>query len=1639
MGSSRAFQLPCVLKQILLSVCLLAVGLPAWGQTPAVTLVPTVDLIGGNGADNPTGSGEIGDNGPARLATIPQPIDAVADRAGNIYVAGFDNRIRRIDRNGTITTFAGTGTPGFAGDGGPATAAELYSPSSLCFDSNGNLYVADTGNDRIRKIDITGTITSVPAGTLHFPEFMTFDNAGNLYISDTFNYRIQKVTPSGAISTIAGTGVDGSSGDNGPATSAELHLPTGLAVDGSGDVLIADSENGVVRKITATDGIIRQYAGTFGSTGISRGDGGPALSATLFQPSKLILDSLGNLLIADGTMIRKVTALTSIIDSVPGIVPGIPGGPGPAPKAMFNGAFGIGLGPGGNISVAEFNTNLIKRIDFTPLPFPATQVRSASPPPVEYVYIQFNQDVTLNGVTVPVSQGNFQEFNITALSGCTVGGSVTAGTVCGINVTFTPGYPGYRAVPLVVNTSAGKFGFGLTGIGIAPLANFFPGLITTIAGLGPDHGGYNGDNQPAINAELSNVGGGAFDSSGNFYIPDNGNYRIRKIDTNGIITTFAGDGTSGHSGDNGPATAAQFQLSDYVTTDAAGSVYFTEYDADPPYTGYVRKVDPNGIITTVAGGGTSTADYVSATTAMLSSPEGVAVDDAGNLYFNDYQTGRIRKIDSNGIITTIVGTGTPGYSGDGGPATQAQIQAQGFSFAPDGTFYIGDFGNNRVRKVVAATGIITTIAGTGTNGYTGDGGPATSAEISFPTYAAVDPAGNLYITQLNGDNFSAVIRRVGLDGNINTIVGNGTPDYVGDGGPATQAGIYAAFGFAFDSLGNLYVSDDFNFAVREISVNSPPLAFSPTDIGQTSSTSQSSALWNIGNADLTITNQSLTPNFGRDSTGSCYGISTLSIGNNCTLALTFQPQQTGALSGSVTITDDSLNLPGSTQQISLTGTGLPAPTTTDLVISTDDTITFGTPVKLTATVSYGSSITTLPTGRITFFDNGAPLGTVAVPGATPGQASLNVPAFAIGTHSLTASYLGDTNFNASAMSAATPLTVTVASVDLLLTSNDNPSIYGQIVTLTASEAAATATGTVQFFEGATLLGAGTLSSGTAHLSISTLAAGTHRIVARYGGDASHSAASSDVLDQQVDPAPLLVTATSAARVYGTPNPAFTSTITGFVGSDTQASSVTGTPTIISSATAFSNVGSYTIQPTAGSLAAANYMFGFANGSLTVTQATPGVSGTAPATVSSSQNPSSWGQPVQLSAQLPPNATGTVSFYNGATLIGMAPVVAETAVITTSALTITSHPITAVYSGDGNYIGATSAALNQVVSKAVLTVTANNQQRVYGAPNPPLTSTFTGFVNGDTSATITGTPNLSTTATISSARGSYPITVALGTLASTNYSFSFVNGTMLVRQATPIVTLTTSASPVSTGLPIIFTATITASATGTVAFHDGATVLGTVPITSGIATLTISTLAIGTHTITASYSGDVNFTAATSTAITQVVTLAPDFAIASTTGPQLVPPGATASYAIVLSSVNASFTSPVTMAATNLPPGATFSFTPPAVMPATISPGVAPPGASTTLAISVPPQRATLHRSNLDPPLLALLLLPFTFFKRYGTQRLVMWVLIASTAFTVLTGCGAGGYFSQTQRTYTITVTGASGNLSHSTTVILSVE
>ncbi len=561
-----------------------AMCLPAGAQ---MQVVSTIDTFAGNGT-----AGYSGDGGPATSAEVHQTEGVATDSAGNVYIADWTNNVIRKVAVGTnvITTVAGNGTAGYSGDGGAATSASLRGPTGIAIDNAGNLYIADQANNRIRKVAAaTGVITTVAgngtqgfsgdggaatSAAMYSPTDLTLDSAGNLYISDNANNRIRKVAiATGVITTVAGNGTAGFAGDGAAATSAELDSPAGLAFDNTGNLYIADVLNSRIRKVAAGTGVITTYAGN-GTAGFT-GDGGAATSAELNTPARVVLDSAGNLYIADqsNNRIRKVSA--GIITTVAGNgTAGYTGDGGPATSAEFNAPIGIAVDKLSSLYISDFHNNVIRRLAIRNSNFPTTTIGTSSA--VQNILLQTTTAETITSITIPQSQGGKQEYSIGTITGCTIGASNPAGTICKIPITFTPAYPGERWVPLQVVTSTGNINFGLTGIGQGHWWRSRRGSSLRWRAMGQVVMRGMVERPPAL--QYSAMYRQTFDSAGNMYIADYGNHRVRKVAAGtGIITTVAGTGTAGYSGDGGAAVNAGLYNPQGVAVDSAGNLYIADF------------------------------------------------------------------------------------------------------------------------------------------------------------------------------------------------------------------------------------------------------------------------------------------------------------------------------------------------------------------------------------------------------------------------------------------------------------------------------------------------------------------------------------------------------------------------------------------------------------------------------------------------------------------------------------------------------------------------------------------------------------------------------------------------------------------------------------------------------------------------------------------------------------------------------------------------------------------------------------------------------------------------------------------------------------------------------------------------------
>jgi sugar lactone lactonase YvrE len=1391
------------------------------------------------------------------------PYGVAVDAKGDVFVAdNGDKSVKEVVAvNGQVSSTSTTVTikSGFSNVNGVAV------------DASGDVFVTDGAAVKeivavAGQVSLSSSVVLVGSG-FAAPYGLAVDASGDVFVADHDGHAVKEIVAVGGSVSSTSTVKTVGSGFTGPEA---------VAVDASGDVYVADTDFSTISEIAAVGGLV---SSTSTVNMINNGFG---------RPDGLALDAAGDLFVTDANIHASIREIVAVGGQV-----------SPASKMVqlggeFTAPAGVALSARGNIFVADSSGDAVYEIQYPSANFGQIKVGSTSS---TYTFpFAFNSNVTLGGVAVLTQGASGKDFQTASGGTCKAQSYSSDGDSCTVNVTFNPLAPGLRRGAIVLydnNTPANPLiTVNIYGIGVAPTLDFPPGFEYWFAGLFIPHygpkAGFSGDGGPALSAEIDQPFGVAFDGAGNLYFGDKWNFRVRKVDTNGIITTVAGNGTQGYSGDGGPATSASLYYPRGVAVDGAGNLYILDASQTDDAISNIRKVDTNGNITTIAGGGLFSYGYngdnIPASQALLNSPLKIMIDGAGNIYIVDYFNQRIRKIDTNGIITTVAGNGTLGYSGDGHQATSAELDyPESMAMDVAGDLFIADTGNYVVRKV-DTNGIITTFAGNGTFSSSGDGGPAISAGM-VPESLAVDAAGNLWEGQ------GKRVRKIDTSGIITATVGNGIYTDAPDGTVATQGGVNTPEDLAFDDLGNLYIADTVSNKITKIDIVDPPsLAFLNTNVGS-SSAAQDVTVENRGNATLTFNNAIPNGDFtllGPHTT--CITVDpNLSVDGTCIFGIEFAPLTGGPQSGGIVVTDNAFYGNPATQTILISGTGIggPAtPTVTTAAISAITQTTAFTGGNVTADggatvtargVCWGTSPNpTFPDSCTSDFSGTGAFNSL-ITGLTPGT-QYHVRAYA--TNSIGTAYGSDLTFNT--LSAATP------------TIN-----WGPLAAITYGSA----------------LGSGDLSATATYSSTNISADGTFAYtIGSVGGTAATAST-------------ILPGGSNQLCVQWTPS------------------------------------SSYTSQYTTASEC-------------------------LPITVNAASTAISWSP---ASPIIYPATLGSGQF-NASVSAGSTNVVE--------------------YGSFVYYVGAVGGTVAN--SSTVLPVGNNQQLCVLWTPSSFYTADYSSSQDCATVSVISTQPTTTT-------------------LAANN-------------------------NPVFLSNSVTFTATITPTTgsivpTGSVTFYDGSTAIGTGTLSSSgtgasaTARLTTTSLAAGSHAITAGYPGDSNNQASNSAAVNEVVV---DFTITSTGSTSAtIEPGLAASFIFTVSPVAPATTFPaaITLTATGLPKGATYTLS-----PATIASGAG----WTTVTLNVITPITTLSR-NLPPPgrapdkwplmAVALLLLPLAGrFRRAGrrlSRMLSLLLLVAAglAAAAALNGCGglSSGYFGQAPATFAITVTGNSGSLNHSASVSLTVE
>lgn len=866
-------------KTCLGAVFMIAMALGAAAQRhqtrPLVNTPATADYI-----NTVVGGGP--NNMPAVDANVYQPYHMAIDAQGNLYYASYQQqRVFKVDTTGKLTVLAGSGFAGYSGDGGLAVNAMLDNPQGIAVDGSNpaNVYFTDNSCVVREVSQSTGVIHTIAGGT---------DNTSN------------------------GCGY---AGDGGPASAANLYYPTGLAVNSNnGDLYIADTYNGRIRKVAGgiASGTISTVAGggAAGNCGGSApyGDTGAATNATLCYPGGVALDtsvSPPNVFVSNNS-INSGYAQCAIREVV--------GSSGKIYRVAGSYSLGCGYTDASTATNGQVNTPMQLQV----------QVSGGT----TTLTIADYSNSRIRKSTLTYSNGVPQPGALTSFAG----GTTTTGCTG-----FGDGGPASSAclspAGIAIDSGGNIFFSDWEYNRVRKIAAISPNNVSTVAGWGDPNSGYsqvfysnpvNNNNIPGTGVALYQPFGVQSDANGNVNIAGYDDETVHHfIASSGNVNTFAGNGVGGYAGDGNSATdpATELNVPSGTAQDSNGNTYIADYANC-----VVRVVHPDGTIHTVAGGTDGSpngcgfsGDGGPATAAQLDDPWALAVDSANNLYIADYSNSRVRKVSASGTITTVAGNGTPGYSGDGGPATNAALRyPTGVAVDALGNVYIADYNNSRIRMVNAATQIISTVAGNGACTFSGDG-IATQNSLCYAQGVAVDQNGNLFIA----DTSNQILRWVDPAGTMLTF--SGTPQtygFSGDGGPALSALMGAPTGITQDPTGNFYVADQSNNRVRQVTTfpgigrSTSSLSYGLTTVNTTNLNPGVVTLSAIGATN--ISGITITGDFNESD--DCIG--GFSIGQTCTVNVYFAPTGSGTRYGTLTITSNSTLAPVETVALQGQGTAL---------------------------------------------------------------------------------------------------------------------------------------------------------------------------------------------------------------------------------------------------------------------------------------------------------------------------------------------------------------------------------------------------------------------------------------------------------------------------------------------------------------------------------------------------------------------------------------------------------------------------------------------------------------------------------------------------------------------------------------------
>ncbi|WP_422354159.1 Ig-like domain-containing protein [Roseivirga pacifica] len=816
------------------------------------------------------------ENGHRLVAGFDEPRDIVHDSNGNLFVLDA-NKIRKIKPNGEVVAFVGTG--GLGAQNGAGDQATFRFPSSMTIDSNDNIYITDSGNYLIRKISPSGEVTTLAgSGTSQyldgngtsasfvFPTGVTVDVDGNLYVTDHGDNRIRKITPDGTVSTLAGTGAPGLM--NGSAGQAEFNGPTDISIDSEGNLYVAEYYNYVIRKITSLGEV-----STFAGSGNSAMEDGRGIDASFKRLTSIYIDDNDDFFVSDGHAVRKVTFegdVTTVIGSFTGDYKD-----GLGVEAQFRNPKGLTV-QNENLYLADEGNDRIRKISkgailngmtsgvfgdfdielkvsdeedgFNTQNFTIT-VRDVTPPvftsPTEVSFTENSNDI-VNQVTVtdnsqitftlyqsldgpifnldqtgvlsfrntpdfevPRDLGFNNEYQITIEATDEYHNSSTHQVT--ITVEDVEEKPEFISDPIVEisqeSESQYEYLAEIKNLNSGPIkikADVLPGWlnadpvwqVSTLAGGKPAElvDGY-------LDQAMFNYPKGiTSDAEGNLYVADSKNHAIRKISTDGVVSTFAGSGLAGYK--DGARYEASFLYPGDIAFDSQGNLIVVDTDNHR-----IRMISKQGVVTTLAGSGEEGFMDGSGKNSRFSSPRDVAVDSQGNIFITDIGNLRIRKISPEGEVSTFAGSGNS--ENLNGAGIEASFQTMvGLAIDSEDNLYVGH--DSSIKKVTKE-GEVSTFVGSSTQGYLD--GIGTSAQLLTARAITYGPDGHLYFA----DVFNHRIRKISMEGEVTTVAGSGQPG--DDNGPALSAKLYGVTDLVFDNSGQLFFTEDLRWRIRKITTN----------------------------------------------------------------------------------------------------------------------------------------------------------------------------------------------------------------------------------------------------------------------------------------------------------------------------------------------------------------------------------------------------------------------------------------------------------------------------------------------------------------------------------------------------------------------------------------------------------------------------------------------------------------------------------------------------------------------------------------------------------------------------------------------------------------------------------------------------